>query len=79
MTCPRGGHALGLPAPEGWGAAGEDRIPTPAAPLSDEVASLARRIHYSRPQVVPFADVAFRLRQAGYSATVAQVWAALRR
>ncbi len=45
-----------------------------ADPLRDDVADLARRIYDSRPQVVPFADVAFRLRQAGYGpVTIEQV------
>jgi len=37
------------------------------------VADLACRIHHSRPQVVPFADVTFRLQQAGYAVTIDQV------
>jgi hypothetical protein len=78
MSDSRDGHALGLPVPDGRGTAGGARTPAPAVPLPDEVADLARRIHDSRPQVVPFADVAFRLRQAGHSATVEQVRAAIR-
>jgi len=50
-----------------------------AIPLPDAIADLARRIHHSRPEVVPFADVAFRLRQAGYEATVEQVRRAILR
>ncbi len=44
-----------------------------AIPLPDAIADLARRIHHSRPAVVPFADVAFRLRQAGHEVTIEQV------
>ncbi len=67
-----------IPAPSRRGNADYDS-PAPVVPLPDDVASLARRIYHSRPQVVPFADVAFRLRQAGYSATVEQVRAAVTR
>ncbi len=42
-------------------------------PLPDAIADLARRIHFSRPEVVPLADVAFRLRQAGHHVTIEQV------
>jgi len=44
--------------------------------LPADVADLARRIHYSRVPVVPIADVAFRLRQAGHRVTLDQVRAA---
>ncbi len=51
--------------------------PRPGEPpvdrLADDVADLACRIHHSRPQVVPFADVTFRLQQAGYAVTIDQV------
>ena len=43
------------------------------APLSDDVADLARQIHHSRTPVVPLADVVFRLRQAGHEVTTEQV------
>ena len=43
------------------------------APLSDDVADLARRIHFSRTPVVRLADVTFRLRQAGHDVTTEQV------
>jgi len=45
--------------------------------LPADVADLARRIHYSRVPVVPIADVAFRLRQAGHRVTLNQVRAAV--
>jgi hypothetical protein len=51
----------------------------PASSLPDDVADLARRIHRSRVPVVPLADVAFRLRQAGHQVTPDQVHAAVSR
>jgi len=45
--------------------------------LPADVADLARRIHYSRIPVVPIADVAFRLRQAGRRMALDQVCAAV--
>jgi hypothetical protein len=39
---------------------------TTAPALPDEVADLARRIHFSRVPVVPLADVVWRLQQAGH-------------
>jgi hypothetical protein len=47
--------------------------------VPDDVADLARRIHHSRVPVVPPADVAFRLRQAGHQLTLNQVHVALSR
>ena len=45
----------------------------PLAPLPDDVAALARRIHFSRSPVVPPADVVYRLRQAGHDVTAEAV------
>jgi len=72
------------PAPAGPSARGPKDGPADltgqsASSLPDDVADLARRIHHSRVPVMPLADVAFRLRQAGYQVTLDQVHAAVSR
>jgi hypothetical protein len=70
------------PAPAGPSAHGPQGGPAdlagqPASSPPDDVADLALRIHHSRVPVVPLADVAFRLRQAGHQVTLDQVHAAV--
>ena len=75
---PAGRSAACRPGERGT-AAGVNAEASAAVPLPDAVADLARRIHHSRAQVVPLADVTYRLRKAGLEVTLEQVRAAVMR